>query len=47
LGADLNRATGETVAGDQETGKAAWDDMLSSPPYNAAAVTNNGVFAMT
>jgi hypothetical protein len=47
LGADLNRTTGETVAVDQETGKAAWGDMLSSSPYNAAAVTNKGVFAMT
>jgi glucose dehydrogenase len=38
---------GEVVAVNQDTGKVAWDDKLSSSPYGAATVTNNVVFTTT
>jgi alcohol dehydrogenase (cytochrome c) len=43
----INRATGEMVAVNQDTGKIIWDDKLPSSPYGAATVTNGVVFTTT
>jgi alcohol dehydrogenase (cytochrome c) len=45
--ASINRATGEMVAVNVDTGKVIWDDKLPSSPYGAATVTNNVVFTTT
>ncbi|HTX82346.1 MAG TPA: PQQ-binding-like beta-propeller repeat protein [Streptosporangiaceae bacterium] len=45
--ASINKATGEMVAVNVDTGKVIWDDKLPSSPYGAAAVTNNVVFTTT
>lgn len=43
----IDRATGQMVAVNQDTGKTVWDDRLPSTPYGAATVTNNLVFTTT
>jgi alcohol dehydrogenase (cytochrome c) len=45
--ASVDKATGEMVAVNQDTGKVIWDDKLPSSPYGAATVTNNVVFTTT
>jgi alcohol dehydrogenase (cytochrome c) len=45
--ASVEKARGEMVAVDQDTGKLEWDDKLPSSPDGAAAVTNNLVFTTT
>ncbi len=45
--ASVEKARGEMVAVDQNTGKLEWDDKLPSSPDGAAAVTNNLVFTTT
>jgi outer membrane protein assembly factor BamB len=47
LVAGLNRAIGEIVAVNQETGTVAWDNKLPSSLYGATPVTNNVVFTTT
>jgi alcohol dehydrogenase (cytochrome c) len=43
----VEKAHGEMVAVDQNTGQLTWDDKLPSSPDGAAAVTNNVVFTTT
>jgi alcohol dehydrogenase (cytochrome c) len=45
--ASINKATGEMVAVNQDTGKIIWADQLPSSPYGAATVTNDVVFTTT
>lgn len=45
--ASIEKATGEMVAVNQDTGKIEWDTRLPSSPYGAAAVTNDVVFTTT
>jgi len=44
---DVEKATGEMVAVNQDTGTVAWDTLLPSSPYGAATVTNDVVFTTT
>jgi len=43
----VEKATGEMVAVNQDTGAVAWDTPLPSSPYGAATVTNDVVFTTT
>ena len=43
----VEKATGEMVAVNQDTGTVAWDTPLPSSPYGAATVTNDVVFTTT
>ena len=43
----VEKATGEMVAVNQDTGTIAWDTPLPSSPYGAATVTNDVVFTTT
>jgi alcohol dehydrogenase (cytochrome c) len=45
--ASINKATGEMVAVNQDTGKIIWADQFPSSPYGAATVTNDVVFTTT
>jgi alcohol dehydrogenase (cytochrome c) len=45
--ASIQKATGEMIAVNQDTGKITWDDKLPSTPYGAATVTNNIVLTTT
>jgi outer membrane protein assembly factor BamB len=45
--ASVEKAQGEMVAVNQNTGKLDWDDKLPSSPFGAAAVTNDVVFTTT
>ena len=50
MAADLEaveKATGEMVAVNQDTGAVEWDTPLPSSPYGAATVTNDVVFTTT
>ena len=44
---DIEKAAGELVAVNQDTGTVAWDIPLPSSPYGAAAVTNDVVLTTT
>jgi alcohol dehydrogenase (cytochrome c) len=44
---DVDKATGEVVAVNQDTGTVAWDTLLPSAPYGAATVTNDVVLTTT
>jgi glucose dehydrogenase len=44
---DIENATGEMVAVNQDTGTVDWDTLLPSSPYGAATVTNDVVFTTT
>jgi outer membrane protein assembly factor BamB len=44
---DVEQASGEMVAVNQDTGAVVWDTLLPSSPYGAATVTNNLVFTTT
>ncbi len=44
---DVEKATGEMVAVDQDTGAIVWDTPLPSSPYGAATVTNDVVLTTT
>ncbi len=44
---DVENATGEMVAVNQDTGTVEWDTLLPSSPYGAATVTNDVVFTTT
>ncbi|MDQ2811638.1 MAG: PQQ-binding-like beta-propeller repeat protein [Actinomycetota bacterium] len=44
---DVENATGEMVAVNQDTGAIAWDTPLPSSPYGAATVTNDVVLTTT
>jgi alcohol dehydrogenase (cytochrome c) len=44
---DVDKATGEMVAVNQDTGTVDWDTLLPSSPYGAATVTNDVVFTTT
>ena len=44
---DIEKATGEMVAVNQDTGTVAWDTPLPSSPYGAATVTNDVVLTTT
>jgi outer membrane protein assembly factor BamB len=44
---NVERAAGEMVAVNQDTGTVAWDTLLPSSPYGAATVTNDVVFTTT
>ena len=44
---DVEKATGEMVAVNQDTGTVAWDTPLPSSPYGAATVTNDVVLTTT
>ena len=44
---DIEKAAGEMVAVNQDTGAIAWDTPLPSSPYGAATVTNDVVFTTT
>jgi outer membrane protein assembly factor BamB len=44
---DIEKATGELVAVNQDTGTVAWDTPLPSSPYGAATVTNDVVLTTT
>jgi outer membrane protein assembly factor BamB len=44
---DIEKAAGELVAVNQETGTVAWDTLLPSAPYGAATVTNGVVLTTT
>ncbi|MGH3271106.1 MAG: PQQ-binding-like beta-propeller repeat protein, partial [Trebonia sp.] len=43
----VDKATGEMVAVNQDTGTVDWDTLLPSSPYGAATVTNDVVFTTT
>jgi alcohol dehydrogenase (cytochrome c) len=43
----VDKATGEVVAVNQDTGTVDWDTLLPSSPYGAATVTNDIVFTTT
>ena len=43
----VDKATGEVVAVNQDTGTVDWDTLLPSSPYGAATVTNDVVFTTT
>src|SRR5450755_231993 len=43
----VEKASGEMVAVNQDTGTVAWDTLLPSSPYGAATVTNGVVFTTT
>ncbi len=43
----IEKAAGELVAVNQDTGTVAWDTLLPSAPYGAATVTNNVVLTTT
>ena len=43
----VEKATGEMVAGSQDTGTVEWDTPLPSSPYGAATVTNDVVLTTT
>jgi outer membrane protein assembly factor BamB len=43
----VEKAAGEMVAVNQDTGAVAWDTLLPSSPYGAATVTNDVVFTTT
>jgi outer membrane protein assembly factor BamB len=45
--AAVEKATGEMVAVNQDTGAVEWDTPLPSSPYGAATVTNDVVFTTT
>ena len=45
--AAVEKAAGEMVAVNQDTGTVEWDTPLPSSPYGAATVTNNVVFTTT
>jgi alcohol dehydrogenase (cytochrome c) len=45
--ADVEKATGEMVAVNQDTGTVEWDTPLPSSPYGAATVTNDVVLTTT
>jgi outer membrane protein assembly factor BamB len=44
---DIEKATGEIVAVNQDTGTVEWDTPLPSSPYGAATVTNDVVLTTT
>ena len=44
---DIENATGEMVAVNQDTGAIVWDTPLPSSPYGAATVTNDVVLTTT
>jgi outer membrane protein assembly factor BamB len=44
---DIEKAAGELVAVNQDTGTVAWDTPLPSSPYGAATVTNDVVLTTT
>ncbi len=44
---DIEKATGELVAVNQDTGTVEWDTPLPSSPYGAATVTNDVVLTTT
>ncbi len=44
---DVEKATGEIVAVNQDTGTVAWDTPLPSSPYGAVTVTNDVVLTTT
>ncbi len=45
--ADVQKATGEMVAVNQDTGTVEWDTLLPSSPYGAATATNDVVLTTT
>jgi glucose dehydrogenase len=45
--AAVDKATGEMVAVNQDTGAVEWDTAIPSSPYGAATVTNDVVFTTT
>lgn len=47
LASDLEQATGEMVAIDQETGKVNWTTHMPQAPYGAATIANDIVFTTT